>query len=123
MRSDVMKKGEERAPHRALMRATGIMGKDIDKPFIGVCNSYTNIVPGHCHLQEVGKLVCEAIRAAGGIPYEFNTMAICDGIAMGHNGMKYSLPSREIIADTVNGGHHFSAGVEWCFAASWKICL
>ena len=101
MRSDVMKKGEERAPHRALMRATGIAGDDIKKPFIGVCNSYTNIVPGHCHLQEVGKLVCDTIRAAGGVPYEFNTMAICDGIAMGHGGMKYSLPSREIIADTV----------------------
>ena len=88
MRSDIMKLGEERAPHRALMRATGIAGDDIKKPFIGVCNSYTNIVPGHCHLQEVGKLVCDAIRAAGGVPYEFNTMAICDGIAMGHNGMK-----------------------------------
>jgi len=101
MRSDIMKSGEERAPHRSLMRATGIAGDDIKKPFIGVCNSYTNIVPGHCHLQEVGKLVCDTIRAAGGVPYEFNTMAICDGIAMGHNGMKYSLPSREIIADTV----------------------
>lgn len=101
MRSDIMKSGEERAPHRSLMRATGLTSEDIQKPFIAVCNSYTNIVPGHCHLREVGKLVCDAIRAAGGVPYEFNTMAICDGIAMGHNGMKYSLPSREIIADTV----------------------
>ncbi len=101
MRSDAMKKGEERAPHRSLMRATGLSAADIEKPFIAVCNSYTNIVPGHCHLQQVGQWVCDAIRAAGGVPYEFNTMAICDGIAMGHSGMKYSLPSREIIADTV----------------------
>ena len=101
MRSDIMKKGAERAPHRALMRATGIKSEDIRKPFIGVCNSYTNIVPGHCHLQEVGRTVCDAIRAAGGVPYEFNTIAICDGIAMGHAGMKYSLPSRELIADCV----------------------
>jgi len=101
MRSDIMKTGEERAPHRSLMRATGLSAEDIKKPFIAVCNSYTNIVPGHCHLKQVGELVCDAIRAAGGVPYEFNTMAVCDGIAMGHEGMKYSLPSREIIADTV----------------------
>ncbi|MHB9137843.1 MAG: dihydroxy-acid dehydratase [Victivallaceae bacterium] len=112
MRSDIMKKGSERAPHRSLMMATGIKHEDINKPFIGVCNSYTNIVPGHCHLKEVGELICEEIRKAGGVPYEFNTMAICDGIAMGHSGMKYSLPSRELIADTVESmgsAHPFDA--------------
>ncbi len=112
MRSDIMKKGSERAPHRSLMMATGIKQEDINKPFIGVCNSYTNIVPGHCHLKEVGELICEEIRKAGGVPYEFNTMAICDGIAMGHSGMKYSLPSRELIADTVESmgsAHPFDA--------------
>ena len=96
-----MKKGIERAPHRSLMMATGIRKEDINKPYIGVCNSYTNIVPGHCHLKKVGEIICDEIRKAGGVPYEFNTIAICDGIAMGHDGMKYSLPSRELIADCV----------------------
>ena len=112
MRSDVIKKGIERAPHRSLMYATGVKPEDIDKPFIAVCNSYTNIVPGHCHLDRVGKLICGEIRQAGGIPFEFNTIAICDGIAMGHQGMKYSLPSRELIADTVESmlrAHPFDA--------------
>ena len=112
MRSDVIKKGFERAPHRSLMYATGVKREDIDKPFIAVCNSYTNIVPGHCHLDKVGKLICEEIRKAGGTPFEFNTIAICDGIAMGHLGMKYSLPSRELIADTVESmlmAHPFDA--------------
>ncbi len=112
MRSDIMKSGPERAPHRGLMRATGIDPRDIKKPFIGVCNSYTNIVPGHCHLQKVGQIVCDAIREAGGIPYEFNTIAICDGIAMGHSGMKFSLPSRDLIADCVESmgsAHPFDA--------------
>ena len=101
MRSDTIKKGLERAPHRSLMYATGIKKEDMKKPFIAVCNSYTSIVPGHCHLDKVGKLVCDEIRKAGGVPFEFNTIAICDGIAMGHRGMKYSLPSRELIADCV----------------------
>ena len=112
MRSDIMKAGLERAPHRGLMMATGIKAGDIKKPFIGVCNSYTNIVPGHCHLQKVGQIICEEIRKAGGVPYEFNTIAVCDGIAMGHTGMKYSLPSREIIADSVESmgsAHPFDA--------------
>ncbi len=112
MRSDIIKKGTERAPHRSLFRATGLETEDFAKPFIGVCNSYTNIVPGHCHLKAVGEIICEEIRKAGGVPLEFNTMAICDGIAMGHDGMKYSLPSREIIADTVEsmgGAHPFDA--------------
>ena len=112
MRSDKMKKGYERAPHRSLMMATGIKAEDIKKPFIGVCNSYTNIVPGHAHLKKVGEIICEEIRKAGGVPYEFNTIAICDGIAMGHEGMKYSLPSRELIADCVESmgkAHPFDA--------------
>ncbi len=112
MRSDIMKSGPERAPHRGLMRATGIKSEEIGRPFIGVCNSYTNIAPGHCHLQRVGKIICDAIREAGGVPYEFNTIAVCDGIAMGHKGMKYSLASREIIADsveTMGTAHPFDA--------------
>jgi dihydroxy-acid dehydratase len=101
MRSDIIKKGFERAPHRALLRAAGVKETDFGKPFIAVVNSYVDIVPGHVHLQAFGKLVKNAIRAAGGVPFEFNTIAVDDGIAMGHAGMKYSLPSRELIADSV----------------------
>jgi dihydroxy-acid dehydratase len=101
MRSDQIKKGFERAPHRALLRATGVKEEDFGKPFIAVANSYVDIVPGHVHLQAFGKLVKKAIRAAGGVPFEFNTIAVDDGIAMGHGGMKYSLPSRELIADCI----------------------
>jgi dihydroxy-acid dehydratase len=102
MRSDQIKLGFERAPHRGLLRATGVVGeKDFSKPFIAVCNSYVDVVPGHVHLQAFGKIVKEAIRAAGGVPFEFNTIGVDDGIAMGHIGMKYSLPSRELIADCV----------------------
>ncbi|HEY4383348.1 MAG TPA: dihydroxy-acid dehydratase [Ktedonobacteraceae bacterium] len=102
MRSDQIKLGFERAPHRGLLRATGVVGEqDFKKPFIAVCNSYVDIVPGHVHLQAFGKLVKEAIRAAGGVPFEFNTIGVDDGIAMGHIGMKYSLASRELIADCV----------------------
>ncbi|MEO7021787.1 MAG: dihydroxy-acid dehydratase [Ktedonobacteraceae bacterium] len=102
MRSDQIKLGFERAPHRGLLRATGVVGEnDFNKPFIAVCNSYVDIVPGHVHLQAFGKFVKDAIRAAGGVPFEFNTIGVDDGIAMGHIGMKYSLPSRELIADCV----------------------
>lgn len=101
MRSDMIKKGFDRAPHRSLLRAAGVKEEDFDKPFIAVCNSYIDIVPGHVHLQEFGKLVKEAIRESGGVPFEFNTIGVDDGIAMGHIGMRYSLPSREIIADSV----------------------
>src|SRR5215813_9748311 len=111
MRSDQIKLGFERAPHRGLLRATGVVGEnDFTKPFIAVCNSYVDVVPGHVHLQTFGKLVKEAIREAGGVPFEFNTIGVDDGIAMGHIGMKYSLPSREIIADsaeTVLEAHRF----------------
>ncbi|WP_341281828.1 dihydroxy-acid dehydratase [Paenibacillus sp. FSL H8-0537] len=101
MRSDMIKKGFDRAPHRSLLRAAGVAEEDFDKPFIAVCNSYIDIVPGHVHLQEFGKLVKQAIRDAGGVPFEFNTIGVDDGIAMGHIGMRYSLASREIIADSV----------------------
>lgn len=101
MRSDVIKRGIDRAPHRSLLRAVGLTDRDFDKPFIGIANSYVDIVPGHAHLQEFGKIVKEAVRAAGGVPFEFNTIGVDDGIAMGHVGMRYSLPSRELIADSV----------------------
>lgn len=99
MRSDIIKKGFERAPHRSLLKACGLTDEDFAKPFIGVCNSYVDIIPGHVHLQEFGRVVKEAVRKAGGVPFEFNTIGVDDGIAMGHAGMKYSLPSRELIAD------------------------
>lgn len=101
MNSDQIKKGWERAPHRSLLRATGVSGDDFKKPFIGVCNSYTQVIPGHVHLDKVSAYIKGYIRRAGGVPIEFNTIGICDGIAMGHAGMKYSLPSRELIADSV----------------------
>ncbi len=100
-RSKKVKEGVERAPHRSLLRAVGVEDEDFDRPFIGVANSFTEVVPGHVHLNRISGAVKEAVRDNGGVPFEFNTMAICDGIAMGHSGMKYSLPSRELIADTV----------------------
>jgi len=101
MRSDMIKLGFERAPHRALLKATGVTDADMGKPFIAIANSYVDIVPGHVHLQAFGEVVRRAIREAGGVPFMFNTIGVDDGIAMGHAGMKYSLPSREIIADSV----------------------
>lgn len=114
MRSDTVKKGYEKAPHRALLRATGVKEEDFDKPFVAIVNSYVDVVPGHVHLQEFGKMVKDAVRAAGGVPFEFNTIGVDDGIAMGHMGMKYSLPSRELIADCVETmieAHRFDAMV------------
>jgi dihydroxy-acid dehydratase len=101
MRSDTIKKGFERAPHRSLLRAAGVREDDWNKPFIAICNSYVEIIPGHVHLNAVGEFVKQAVRAAGGVPFVFNTIGVDDGIAMGHDGMKYSLPSRELIADSV----------------------
>jgi dihydroxy-acid dehydratase len=112
MNSDQIKCGCQRAPHRSLLRATGLTSADFDKPFIGVCNSFTEIIPGHVHLDKVAARIKRQIRRAGGIPFEFNTIGICDGIAMGHEGMKYSLPSRELIADSVESmvrAHCFDA--------------
>jgi len=101
MRSDTIKRGFDKTPHRSLLRATGLKDEDFDKPFIGVANSHIDIIPGHFFLQEYGRIVKEAIREAGGVPFEFNTIGVDDGIAMGHEGMLYSLPSRELIADSI----------------------
>lgn len=101
MRSDTIKKGLQRAPHRSLLRACGVTDQEMEKPFIGVANSFTDIVPGHIHLNQIAEAVKLGISQAGGVPFEFSTMAICDGIAMNHEGMRYSLASREIVADTV----------------------
>ena len=109
MKSDNIKKGIQRAPHRSLLRACGLEDEDFKKPFIGIANSFTDIVPGHIHLRDLVEFVKEGIIAAGGVPFEFDTMAICDGISMNHEGMKYSLPSREIIAATVGDGKAFIA--------------
>jgi len=103
LRSDLIKKGFDKAPHRSLLKATGVIKDDADfsKPFIGVCNSYIDLIPGHVHLQEFGQIVKDGVRQAGGVPFEFNTIGVDDGIAMGHIGMRYSLASRELIADSV----------------------
>ena len=101
MKSDNIKKGLQRAPHRSLLRACGVTDEEMERPFIGVVNSFTDIVPGHIHLNQISEAVKLGVSEAGGVPFEFNTMAICDGIAMNHEGMRYSLASREIIADTV----------------------
>jgi len=112
MNSDTIKAGVERAPHRSLLRALGVKDNDFSKPFIGICNSFTQIVPGHMHLDKVAAYVRKCVIKAGAVPFEFNTIGICDGIAMGHAGMKYSLPSRELIADSVESmvrAHCFDA--------------
>lgn len=112
MNSEKIKEGSQRAPHRSLLRATGLHSEDFGKPFIGVCNSFSQIIPGHAHLDKVAQYVKKYIRRAGGVPIEFNTIGICDGIAMGHAGMKFSLPSREIVADSVEAmlkAHCFDA--------------
>ncbi|MEC7855181.1 MAG: dihydroxy-acid dehydratase [Candidatus Neomarinimicrobiota bacterium] len=103
MRSDLVKKGFEKAPHRSLLRATGqiLSDSDFERPFVGVANSYTDLIPGHVHLQKFGKTAKKSVRDAGGVPFEFNTIGVDDGIAMGHIGMRYSLASRELIADSV----------------------
>src|SRR5215475_5075307 len=118
MRSDTIKRGFERAPHRSLLRATGQIREesDFDKPFVAICNSYVDIIPGHVHLQEFGRVVKEAVRETGGIPFEFNTIGVDDGIVMGHDGMRYSLPSRELIADSVE-----TMATAHCFDA--MICI
>ncbi len=102
MRSDTIKKDIQRTPHRALLRVCGVKrNADIKKPFIGIANSFCEIVPGHVHLNKVARVVKKAVRKTGGVAFEFNTIAVCDGIAMDHTGMKYSLASRELIADSV----------------------
>ena len=101
MRSDIIKRGIERAGHRALLRALGCTEKELSQPFIGVVNSFSEIVPGHVHLRSIAEAVKSGVRQAGGTPFEVNTIAVCDGIAMNHPGMRFSLPSRELIADSV----------------------
>ena len=101
MRSDIAKKGVARAPHRSLLRAVGLSDRELDQPFIGVINSFNEVIPGHVHLDAIARAVKGGVRSAGGTPFEMNTIGVCDGIAMGHVGMKYSLPSRELIADSV----------------------
>ncbi len=112
MLSDRTKAGIERAPHRSLMRATGMTDEDIQKPFIAICNSFNEVIPGHVHLNKVAQLIKEEVRRAGGTPIEFNVIGVCDGIAMAHQGMKFSLASRELIADSVEtmlSAHAFDA--------------
>ncbi len=112
MKSDAVKKGIERAPHRSLLHALGCTRAEMDKPFIGVINSFSEIVPGHIHLRDIAEAVKAGVRSGGGVPFEVNTIAVCDGIAMNHPGMKYSLPSRELIADSaeiVAEAHGFDA--------------
>lgn len=112
MRSDIVKKGFERAPSRSLLKASGYTDADMTKPFIGIANSYTDVVPGHVHLNKFGEIVRQAVRQAGGVPFMFHTIAVDDGIAMGHAGMNFSLPSRELIADSVEtmvSAHCFDA--------------
>ncbi len=108
MRSDMIKKGDHQVLARSLLHATGALKSptDMNKPFVAICNSYIDIVPGHVHLRELADIAKEAIREAGAIPFEFNTIGVDDGIAMGHIGMRYSLPSREIIADAAETGNH-----------------
>ena len=99
MRSDVIKHGVDAAPARSLLRADGLKDEDFDKPFIGIADSWNEVVPGHIHLNKIVDAVKEGIREAGGVPFVFGTPAVCDGIAMGHKGMRYSLISREVISD------------------------
>jgi dihydroxy-acid dehydratase len=101
MRSDVIKKGVTRAPHRSLLKALGITDEEMKKPFIGVAQAANEIIPGHLHLKNIAQAAKDGIRMAGGVPFEFSTIGVCDGIAMNHEGMKYSLPSRELIADSI----------------------
>jgi len=101
MRSDVIKKGISRAPHRSLLKALGITDEEMKRPFIGVAQAANEIIPGHLHLKHIAQAAKDGIRMAGGIPFEFSTIGVCDGLAMNHEGMKYSLPSRELIADSV----------------------
>lgn len=110
MRSDSVKQGFERAPHRSLFYADGLTSEELSRPIIGIANAYNEIVPGHIHLDKIAEAVKAGVRLAGGTPLEFNVIGICDGIAMGHSGMNYSLPSRELVADSVEAmaiGHAF----------------
>lgn len=117
MRSDQMKKGLERAPHRSLLKALSLTDEEISRPIIGIANSFNEVIPGHRHLKEIVEAVKAGVRMAGGTPLEFGTIGVCDGIAMGHKGMKYSLPSRELIADSVE-----SMGMAYPFDGLVCVC-
>src|SRR5262245_46857158 len=122
MRSDQIKQGIDRAPHRALLKATGLTDDDFQKPFVALVNSYTDVVPGHVHLRRFGQILKETLRSEGLVPFEMNTIAVDDGIAMGHGGMRFSLPSRELIADSVEtmvSAHCFDAMI--CLGSCDKI--
>ncbi len=122
MRSEEVKRGFERAPNRALLRSLGLSEGEMDEPFIGVADAWNNIVPGHVHLRQLSEKVRDGIAAAGGVAFEFGVIGICDGIAMGHEGMRYSLPSRENIADSIElmvGAHRFDGLV--CVGTCDKI--
>ena len=111
-RSDAVKRGIERAPHRSLLRAAGCTDDELEQPFIGVINTFSEVVPGHVHLHQIAEAVKNGVRMAGGTPFECSTISVCDGVAMNHPGMKFSLPSRELIADsveTVAQAHAFDA--------------
>ena len=101
MRSDELKNGYQRAPNRSLLRSLGVTDAEMDRPFIGIANAWSTVVPGHVHLRQLAERVREGIAAGGGVPFEFGVIGVCDGIAMGHEGMRYSLPSRENIADSI----------------------
>ena len=112
MKSNTVKEGIDRAPQRSLLKALGLTDREISKPFVGVVNSFTELVPGHMHLRQLTEAVKAGIRENGGTPFEFSTVAVCDGIAMGHEGMHFSLASREIIADSIEVmamGHQLDA--------------
>lgn len=131
LRSKTTTEGRQQAGARALWRATGMTDSDFHKPIVAVVNSYTQFVPGHVHLNQLSELMADAIRDAGGVPREFNTIAIDDGIAMGHGGMLYSLPSRDLIADSVEYMVNAHCADAWCVfqtvtksprACCWRRC-
>ncbi len=112
MRSDAIKSGVERAPHRSLLRALGYTQWELEQPFVGIVNSYSEVIPGHVHLRSIADAAKAGVRAGGGTPFEVGTIGVCDGIAMNHAGMRYSLASRELVADSVEAvveAHAFDA--------------
>ena len=121
MNSDQVKSGVERAPHRSLLKADGYSDEQIRRPFVGVVNSFNEIAPGHVHLQTIARAVKDGVLAAGGTPMEFNTIGVCDGIAMGHTGMHFSLSSREA-ATASTPWCSFPTATRSCRECSWRPC-
>ena len=114
LRSDQIKRGVARAPHRSLLKADGITDEEMDRPFIAVLSSRNDVIPGHTHLDKIAEAVKAGIYMAGGVPFEISTIGVCDGIAMNHEGMHYSLVSREVIADSVECAVMGHASMAWC---------